>query len=84
MGKERKSSEEIIPILLQLLTSQEQTLSKLSSKSKELGEYLSHETIERHLKLLLLIQDLLQDKVVHYTEQEIGDRVYKSAKLTKK
>ncbi len=41
----RRSSEEIIPILLKILTNQPQSVSRLSSGSKELDDYLSNETI---------------------------------------
>ncbi|MEA2071666.1 MAG: hypothetical protein U9O98_10315 [Asgard group archaeon] len=76
---ERKSSEEIIALLAQILTSEEESLSQLSRRSKELDDYLSHETIERHLKLIVLVQDLFSGQRVHYAEQEIGDRTYKTA-----
>ncbi len=77
----RRSSEEIIPILLKILTDQPQSVSRLSSGSKELDDYLSSETIERHLKLLLQIQELLWDKHLFYKEKTIGGRVYKEAWL---
>ncbi|MHA1435640.1 MAG: hypothetical protein ACTSO7_17510 [Candidatus Heimdallarchaeota archaeon] len=84
MNKDRKSSEEIISSLVESLTSDPQSLSKLMTVTKELGNPLQHETIERYLKLIVLIQDLLADKTVHYQEQQVADRVYKTAWLSSK
>ncbi|MHA1185482.1 MAG: hypothetical protein ACTSXA_06415 [Candidatus Heimdallarchaeota archaeon] len=79
MTKDRKSSEEIIASLIESLTTNPQSLHKLMTISKELGTPLQHETIERYLKLMIKIQELLVDKTVHYQEQQVADRVYKTA-----
>ncbi|MHA1434752.1 MAG: hypothetical protein ACTSO7_12995 [Candidatus Heimdallarchaeota archaeon] len=84
MSKDRKSSEEIITALLESLTNDPQSLSKLMTITKELGTPLQHETLERYLKLIIHIQDLLTDKTVHYQEQQVADRIYKTAWLSSK
>ncbi|MBD3190605.1 MAG: hypothetical protein GF308_08170 [Candidatus Heimdallarchaeota archaeon] len=83
MNKEtRRSSEEIIPILAKILTTEEQSLGKIAEQTKEFGE-LKYETIERHIKLIQQVQELfcVQGKKMCYQEQEIGGRVYRSAWL---
>ena len=83
MGKERKSSDEIIPIIAQLLTEDEQSLGRLVEQTKSTGE-IKYSTLERHLKLIVLIESLFQDMKLCYQEHEIAGRVYKTAWLEPK
>ena len=79
MSKDRKSAEEIIPSLIEALTTTPQSLHKLMVATRKQGTPLQHETLERYLKLILLMQELLADKTIHYEEQQIAGRVYKTA-----
>lgn len=74
----RRSSDEIVRILAEILTNEPQSIGKLAELTKEEDE-LKYSTIERHIKLIALIQEIFADKKVMYEEQEIAGRVYKSA-----
>ncbi|MHA1125013.1 MAG: hypothetical protein ACTSO7_10525 [Candidatus Heimdallarchaeota archaeon] len=84
MTTTRKTVEEIIPELLKHLTDQPQSLNQLMQATKKKGEFISHESLEKYLKLLHQIQVLLQDKTIHYQEQTIAGRTYKTAWMSKK
>ena len=79
MGKERKSGLEIIQLIASHLTGEEQVLYTLSEATG-----LDHSTLERYLKLICECQILFSGKQVHYKEQKIGKKTYKSCWLTEK
>ena len=79
MGKERKSGLEIIQIIAVHLTDEEQVLYTLSEATG-----LDHSTLERYLKLISECQELFAGKTIHYREQKIGKKTYKSAWITEK
>jgi len=79
MGKERKSGLEIIQLIASHLTGEEQVLYTLSEATG-----LDHTTIERYLKLICECQILFAGKQIHYKEQKIGKKTYKSCWLTEK
>ncbi|MHA1185500.1 MAG: hypothetical protein ACTSO7_13710 [Candidatus Heimdallarchaeota archaeon] len=80
--KDRKSSSEIITIIAKVLSTEPCSISRLSRKTKEIGKYISDESIERHLKLILQVNELFGSKEVLYKEQTIGGRIYKEAWIT--
>ncbi|MHA1401879.1 MAG: hypothetical protein ACTSQE_16130 [Candidatus Heimdallarchaeaceae archaeon] len=84
MTDKRKTAEEIIPEMIKHLTDQPQSLNQLMQATKEQEEFISHESLEKYLKLIIQIQTLLQDKTIHYQEQTIAGRTYKTAWLSKK
>ncbi|MHA1364940.1 MAG: hypothetical protein ACTSP5_00820 [Candidatus Heimdallarchaeota archaeon] len=45
---------------------------------------LDHTTLERYLKLISECQVLFAGKTVHYKEQKIGKKTYKSCWVTEK
>ncbi|MHA1185673.1 MAG: hypothetical protein ACTSXA_04505 [Candidatus Heimdallarchaeota archaeon] len=79
MGKERKSGFEIIRLIADHLTGEEQVLYTLSEATG-----LDHTTLERYLKLISECQVLFAGKTVHYKEQKIGKKTYKSCWVTEK
>jgi len=79
MSKERKSSLEIIRLIASHLTDEEQVLYNLSEVTG-----LDHTTLERYLKLISECQVLFTGKTVHYKEQKIGKKTYKTTWVTEK
>ena len=79
MGKDRKSGIEIIRILAEALTEEEQQLYNLSEITG-----LDHGTIERYLKIIQEVQTLFVAKEIHYKEQQIGKKTYKSGWVVQK
>lgn len=77
MGKDRRGAIDIVRLLAEALSEEEQLLYALSEETD-----LDHGTIERYLKLLVEIQELFKGKTVHYKEQQIGKKTYKSAWIT--
>ncbi len=77
MGKIRKSGIEIIRLLAESLTNEEQLPYNLSESTG-----LDHGTIERYLQLIIETQRLFKNKTVHYKEQKIGKKHYKSGWIT--
>lgn len=77
MGKIRKSGIDIIRLIAKSLTEEEQLLYNLSEATG-----LDHGTIERYLQLIVETQQLFKDKTVHYKEQRIGKKHYKSGWIT--
>ncbi|MBD3193300.1 MAG: hypothetical protein GF308_21880 [Candidatus Heimdallarchaeota archaeon] len=84
MTKERRSSEDIINILAEVITTEEQPVGRIARKTEEQGNYVKDETIERHIKLIQQVQELFAGKKVHYQEQEIAGRTYKTAWIEEK
>ncbi len=79
MGKERKSGLDIVRLIADFLTEEEQMLYALSEQSG-----LDHGTLERYLKLICEVQNLFADKHVQYKEHKMGKKTYKSSWYTKK
>ncbi|MHA1156167.1 MAG: hypothetical protein ACTSQK_08675 [Candidatus Heimdallarchaeota archaeon] len=79
MGKERKSSEEIIPIIAEILTTDQLSINALSKRSDDKGTMIRDDTFERHIKLIIQIQELFKTKQVCYKEEKFGQRTYKVA-----
>ena len=78
LGKIRKSGIDIIRLLAESLTEEEQLLYNLSESTG-----LDHGTIERYLQFIMETQKLFKNKTVHYKEQKIGKKHYKSGWITK-
>jgi len=77
--RDQKHASEIIPIIASVLNSEKQSISKLSRKTKTLGNSVKDETMERYIKLIMQIQEIFQNKKVCFREVESANRLYKSA-----
>jgi hypothetical protein len=81
MGTKR-TSEDILKILAQVITSEKKSVHALVEDTKELGETVWSEAIVNHVELIQLVQELFPEKVV-MEELDTGKKtsrvIYKEA-----
>ena len=79
----RKGYEEILPLLANVLTEEPKSVNRICQEASEETDVLKHSTVERYLDIIVTIQELFQDKQIHFKKQSVGGRTYKEAWIEK-
>ena len=79
MKKSKRSAEEILEIVADILSERPTTIFNLSKKASTPEKILTHSTIERYLGVICKVQELFNGKKIKFEKQKFGDKHYKVA-----